>query len=478
MASFQKSLFKNILVSGGYTYLAQGINFLSSIIVSRLLLPESYGIVGLITVFTGFIAVFSDGGLSYALIRSDYGRTYQRVLTNLSWILGLSLFLITILLAYPLTLFYHNKLIFLPTLALSTTFIFRSLSLAQGALLAKEFKFGFIGKVTVVATTVGVVLNILLAFLGAGYWSLVAPQIVIAIITSVWYEKEVKLGFTIFPLAYIKVGFKYTRKLVSSVIGFNAINYWARNADNMVVGKWYGSASLGIYNRAYSLLTLPLTLITGLFSNILFPSLKRLKVEGGDVQKEYYFVLRIISFLSFPLVLIFILIPEKLVLLLWGPNWLLVAELLPYFGLLIFTQTLLSTVGQLLILEGKERAFMISGWISAVFLVSSIIFGATFSLVKIAQFYSLAYILLVLNFNVFYVYIYILKFKKGPALLFWLTRVSFSTLIWFAIYFNLFPAKIVLLALLLAYLLFDSRNEIAKVYNLLRGNYQKKFKLN
>ena len=463
MKSFKQGLFKNILISGGFNYLSQGINFLSTIILSRLLSPESYGIIGLITVFTNFILVFSDGGLSYALIRSDFGRTYQRVLTNLAWILGIVLFLITVLLAYPITVFYKNPQLLLPTIVLAFTFLFRSLSLAQGAILAKELKFGFIGQITLLGMLVSVVVTVVLAYMGAGYWSLVFPQIINAIIMAVFYEREVKLGFKLYPLSYLKVGFKYTRKLIASVIGFNTINYWSRNADNMIVGKWYGASELGLYARAYSLLTLPLTLITGLFSNILFPSLKKLQSEGGDIELEYYFVLRVITFLSFPLVFILIALPDQLVLVLWGQKWITVAKFLPYFGLLIYTQTLLSTVGQLLILKGKEREYMISGWVSALFLVGGIVFGATISLIGIAQFYALSFLLLVLIFNVFYIYIRALKFNAYNVIWFWLPKIIMSLLIWISIFFNMPLVKHVLLTLLFFSIVFEGRNEIFKI---------------
>lgn len=468
MVSFKRGLFKNILISGGYTYLSQGISFLSSIVVSRILSPASYGLIGLITVFTGFIMVFSDGGLTYALIRSDFGRTYQRILTNLSWILGCVLFLITLTLAYPISIFYNNSQLLWPTIVLSVTFLIRGLSLAQGALLAKQLKFAFIGKITLLCMVVSVSTTIIMAFFGAGYWSLIVPQIFTAIITAIAYEREARLGFKIFPVNYLKVGFKHTKKLIGSVIGFNTINYWSRNSDNMLVGKWYGAADLGIYNRAYSLLTLPLSLITGLFNTILFPSLKKLQNENGDIESEYYFVLRVITFLSYPLVIIFILFPHQLVSLLWGKNWLEVATLLPYFGLLIFTQTLLSTCGSLLILNGKEREFMISGWVGAFFLIGGIVIGAFISLKAIAQFYSLSFFLFVLSFTVYYTFIYSLKFNKNKVLVFWIPKVLFSTLIWLALYFNVFIMKEILLVLLTVYLIFDSRKELEKVLSLVR----------
>lgn len=468
MESFQKSLFKNILISGGYNYLSQGISFLSSIIISRILSPGDYGLIGLITVFTGFIVIISDGGLSYALIRSDFGRTYQRVLTNLSWILGITLFLLTLILAYPISVFYKNDQLLWPTLVLSLTFLIRGFSLAQGALLAKQLQFGFLGKITLLCMIVSVSITIVMAYLGARYWSLVVPQIFTALITTFFYEKKVRLGFKIFPLNYLKVCFKHTKRLVFSVFGFNSITYWSRNSDNMVVGKWYGAAELGIYNRAYSLLLLPITLISALFNTILFPSMKKLQSEGGDIESEYYFVLKVITFLSYPLVLLFIIFPHGLVSLLWGKNWLQVATLLPYFGLLVFTQPLLPITGPLLMLKNKEREYMISGWVTAFFCVGSIVIGGLISLMAIVQFYSLAYISVVLIFQVFYVVIRNLGFNKKKVLIFWLPKIFLSMLIWVTLYFDLVIIKYILLAIFTVYLIFDGRKELNKVISLVR----------
>jgi O-antigen/teichoic acid export membrane protein len=253
------------------------------------------------------------------------------------------------------------------------------------------------------------------------------------------------------------VVFRHTKKLVSSVIGFSSINYWARNSDNMIVGKWYGPSDLGIYNRAYSLLMLPLNLITGLFNNILFPNLKKLQSRNGDIENEYYFVLNVIGCLTFPLTLLFVVFPKELVLILWGRDWARVADLLPYFGLLIFTQSLLSTSGHLLILYKKERAFMISGWISAFFLIGFIVMGATVSLEAIAQMYSLAFIVFVLLLNIFYIYIKSLGLRKGRVYAFWLPKMAFTLLIWLCLYFRQDYLRNVGVAAFSIYVLLSSR---------------------
>ncbi|RYG05205.1 MAG: hypothetical protein EOO02_04305 [Chitinophagaceae bacterium] len=466
---FKQKLLKNIFVAGGYNYLSQILVFLSSMVTSRLLSPESFGMVGLITAFTGFILVFSDGGLSYALIRSEYGRPFHRVVTNLSWILGLTLFGITAAIAWPIAKFYNNPQLFAPTIVLGITFLLRSISLTPGAVLAKELNFNYIGKVTLISNVSGALMTIILAFLDFGFWSLVFPQIVIAGVMAWMYERKVKLGFHIYSAKRVRFAFKYTSSLLGSILGFNAINYWARNTDNLVVGKVYGPSDLGIYNRAYSLMTLPVVIISGVFSNVLFPSLKDLKANNGDTESTYYFVLKLISFITLPLVIAFVLFPQPIILFLWGNDWIKVAELLPYFGLLILAQNLLSTIGPVLVLEGAEKKFFVMGCVNAVFLVGAILYGATISITAIAQFYTLSYLLLAIPFTIVYAYIGTMKYHVKNTLIFWIPRILISLFVWIAIYFNSMMYQVIGLAVLVAYLLFEGRNELGKAKALIQN---------
>jgi hypothetical protein len=144
---------------------------------------------------------------------------------------------------------------------------------------------------------------------------------------------------------------------------------------------------------------------------------------------------------------------------LWGVKWKLVAQFLPYFGLLIFTQTLFSTIGHLLILNEKERAFMVAGWISAALMIIGIVAGAFISLIAIAQFYALAYITLVLIFNVLYLYIKVLNFKVKDVLLFWGPKITLSILLWLTIFMNLNMLKLVVLFFMVLHIIYSARRE-------------------
>jgi O-antigen/teichoic acid export membrane protein len=458
--TFKKSFFKNLFVSAGYTYVSQGLTFASSIVIARLLSPENYGLVGLITVFTGFIAVFVDSGISLAVIKSDYGQTYHKSLDTLALLMGIGLFVITALLAYPIARFYNNPALLWPTMVLATTFIFKSLYIVRAAILSKKLEFAYLGKVMLANTIVTIILTIIFAYAGFQHWAIIIPQVFGALLTAILYERKLGLKFNYYTLGHAKVALKYTKGIIGSLIGFNMVNYWSRNTDNLIVGKNFGIDNLGVYNRAYSLLTMPLSLITGLFGAVLFPSLKKLKNEGGDVNSEYMFVLRIIGIIVFPISCLLLLFPVQLVHILWGPKWHGVAQFLPYFGLLILTQPLLSTIGNFLVLQGKDRILMYSGWITSIFIVGSILFGAMFSMMGMVQAYSLCFLIIVLPYNIIFVYYKELNFGFKLLFRFWFPVVSLSIGIWLGCFFDNDLLKDASIVCLFISLLLNSAREI------------------
>ncbi|HEY2728248.1 MAG TPA: oligosaccharide flippase family protein, partial [Parafilimonas sp.] len=348
--SFKKKFFRNVLIYGSYIFSTQFIIFLTSLVTSRLLLPADFGLVALITVFSNFISIFSDSGISYAVIRSGYSFTYYRGLNTISLLLGIILCIVFSALIYPIALFYKSTAIILPGVAIAFLFIARSLNIVPIAIMQKQLKFSASGKPVFIATIISACCTVIMALAGLSYWSLIWAQFINSFVTTILVYKKFpgkKLSF--YKPVLIK-SYRLTKSLIGNIIGFNTVSYWSKNSDNLIVGKFYGSSDLGIYNRAYLMLTLPLNLVSGLFSSVLYPSLVRHKNEGGDVETEYYFILKIIALLTFPVAIILILFPDLFVKILWGKNWMMVAKLLPYFGLMVMTQTINSTIGSLLIL--------------------------------------------------------------------------------------------------------------------------------
>ncbi|MBS7562843.1 oligosaccharide flippase family protein [Mucilaginibacter sp. Bleaf8] len=471
--SFKKNFVKSILVSGGYNYLSQAISFFSTVIISRLLTPESYGFVGIITIFTGFLSIFSDSGISLAVIRSDYQHTYHKSVDTLALIIGCVLCVVTSILAFPISLFFKNTELTIPMMVMSLSFIFRSITLVRGALISKAMNFGFTGFVNLVTTIITILITIVMAYAGAGYWSLIIPQVLSGLINLILQERKLKFGFQLYSWAHVKVAYRYTKRTIGNIMGFNIVNYWARNSDNLLVGRMFGASDLGIYNRAYNLLTVPLNLITGLIGTVLYPSLNKLKGSMDAIRSEYLFILKMINFISFPVAFILLMFYNQLVMLLWGPVWIGVAQLLPYFGLLLLSQSLLSTVGNMLVLVEREEVLRISGWIGAAAMISGICYGASISMVAIAQFYSLTFIVVVLPVNLFYVYIKALGFSAKTMTFFWGPNILLSLGLWFSCYYHMDVLKMCLLFAFFVNMLIGSRIELVKILKYLNTSMRK-----
>ena len=459
-------MFKNLLTLGGYNYSSQLANFLASIILSRLLVPEEYGYVALITVFTGFVTIFSDAGISFAIIRSDYGRTFWRAVTNLSFYIGLILFVMMLMLAYPIAIFYNDITLIVPTMVMALTFIASAMKIAPMAVFTKELDFKYVGQVKLISNLISIGLMISMAFMGFSYWSLIIPQIVLHLSQFILFEYKLKLGFKIYPFYYTIAAFRKTKSLLTNLSGFNLINYWARNADNLIIGKFYSSYDLGIYNRAYKMLQLSLTLITGLFGTVLYPSLKKFRSEGGDINPEYGSLLGVISLLNYPIGLVLILFPDPFVRILWGENWMLVADLLPYFGILIMFQTLISTTGHIYLLLEREHLFMLLGVGSAILMVGAIIIGSLYSMKAIAISYTFCYMVLIVPIHIYIGFYKTFGFKFSFILKFWIPKIIFGIVMMFAVYYTQQLLLYIIMTAYLFHLLYNQRNELTKLKEL------------
>jgi O-antigen/teichoic acid export membrane protein len=130
------------------------------------------------------------------------------------------------------------------------------------------------------------------------------------------------------------------------------------------------------------------------------------------------------------------------------------------------TQTLLSTVGNILVLEGKEKVLMYSGWASAAFVLIGIAIGVSISLEAVAAFYALAFIVGSLSFNVFFVYYKTLQYSSSWVIWFWMPKIAISILIWVGIYIDNDVIKSIGLVIWVILILTDVSKDAIKVYSL------------
>ncbi|MGM0612398.1 MAG: oligosaccharide flippase family protein [Bacteroidota bacterium] len=458
--SFKRTFFKNISTFAVYNYMTQGTEFLATIILSRLLLPEEYGFVAIIYIFVGFIRLFANLGVGVAVVRSDYRYTYHKHLLSLAIWLGFTLSVTLSLLSYPIAIFFNNMALILPTIVISIKFIFDSFTIIPFAILSKELNFNIVGKIRFFGTGVQIVFMIIFAYLGFSYWSLIIPIIFNPIVQYLLLRKKVALPLKVYGWRATKRMAYKIRSLMGNLSLNNLVRYWSNHADKVVIGRLYTQADLGLYNRAFRFIKITNQLVTGIFSSVLFPSLKKLMEEKGNANSEFLDIIRIITLFNLPIVAILVVFPETLVNILWGQEWTGVAQFLPYVGIVVVYNSIISTMSSVFLLYGKERNLFLINLVNSVITILLVIIGGMFSIMHIIRFLTLGYIFFIIPINIYFGFYRSFKFKPKKMLRFWIPSLIFGMLLLPSIYYSWNQAKWIVLLVYFVFLLYELKSSV------------------
>jgi O-antigen/teichoic acid export membrane protein len=342
----------------GTQVLSQGSRFLISVILARLVAPADFGLLGMVLVFTGFAGLFGDFGFGQSLIQRE--KIEERHRSSVFWLsmaIGFLLAGITVV-AAPLTGHFYREPRLVPVMMLiAVSFPLGSLSIVQKALLSRDMKFRALGLIDVATTVISGLAAILLALRGFGVWCLVWQQILscVGVVIGVWWMLGWRPHLT-FDRGAVAELFGFSANLT----GFSVANYWFRNADNLLIGRYFGSAPLGIYSRAYNLMLLPLSQVTWVVAGVMFPALSKLQNDKMRVKDIYIRMVGIIGLITFPMMLGLLVVADHFVLALYGPAWAEVIPVLRIFCILGMAQAISSTVG--LIFQSQGRTDWMFWW--------------------------------------------------------------------------------------------------------------------
>lgn len=336
-----KNFVKNVLGVSIYRYGYQAIILLSSIFTARLLTPVEYGTVALITVITGFINAFNDSGISLLVIRSDYGERFYKMLYNLSVLMGFILSGIVVVLAVPIALFNNNENLIVPTLISAVIILIQTLSVVPLAVLRKREQFITRAKIDFWAFSTSTLVTIVLAYLEFSFWSLIFSQLYAALVQLIWSNNIVKVNLWQYSLKKSLISYKMSKKTLLNLSSGTVFTYWSSNTGNFVIGKFFGEALLGIYNRANSLSSMVVNLIGGVLHSILLPTLKSVEKSNDFlrfVTTISVFVLAVCSIIN----IVVVLFGVEIITFIWSKTWVSVADYLPY--LLFTSYTIISNI--------------------------------------------------------------------------------------------------------------------------------------
>jgi O-antigen/teichoic acid export membrane protein len=466
--SFKKSFFKNISTFASFSYISQGFEFFSTIILSRLLLPEEYGFVAIILVFAGFMQLFASVGINASIVRSDYGRTFHQHLHSLSIWIGVALMLIMMLLAWPIGFFFGNMALVLPAFLVSFRFLFESISYVPSAVLSKQLDFRTLGIAQLIGSAFQISVTIVLAFLGFSYWSLILPMIFSPIVMYAIIIRKTRMAFRLFGFRAALRVFKKIKSLMGYLSLSNLFTYWGGNADKVVIARSFSEIDLGLYNRAFRFILIATRLITTIFSKVLLPSLKKLVENNGDANKEYLDIIRIVTLFNMPIVLVLLLFPNTLVMILWGKDWIGVAQYLPYVGILLMMQSMFKTLQPVFLLYGKEKILTGLHMVNSLLRVAVVIAGSFFSIIHMVSFMILFEIFINLPMQVYFGFYKSFGFKPSVILKYWVPVGVTSFGLLASVYLDNMVLRALVIGIFNLQLLWDMRKTIGETLHLVR----------
>ena len=343
-------------VSGiGWTAVAQfgrqGTQFLISIVLARLLTPEDFGLVGMILVFTGFVALFAELGFGAALVqREELGVRHYDSVFWLNLLMGIILTALFLIIAPYIAAFFREPSLTPLIMVISVNFLITSLSIVQKTILQREMNFRQIAVIEITAVLVGGSVAIIMAFSGLGVWSLIWQIMVTSVVASIalWWRSHWRPHLSFDRSAVSDLwGFS------SNLLGFSVVNYWTRNADNLLIGRFLGSVSLGVYTRAYSTMLMPLGQVPNVLGRVMFPALSRVQHDKIRVKRIYLRSIAMIALVTFPLMLGLFVVADDFVLALYGEKWSGVTQVLRVLCIVGMIQSLVSTVGWIYRSQGR-----------------------------------------------------------------------------------------------------------------------------
>jgi O-antigen/teichoic acid export membrane protein len=383
---------------GAVTMTAQGVRLFlqmgSTVVLARLLTPQDYGLIAMVTAVTGFVIMFKDMGLSTATIqRAEINHDQISTLFWINVLLSFGVMLVTAALAPAIAWFYGEPRLTWITLALAGAFIFGGFTVQHQALLRRQMRFGSLALIQIISLVVGIVTAIIAAFCGAEYWALVLMQLATAIanVLGVWIICDWRPG-----LPVRRSGVRKMLAFGGNMTGFNIINYFARNADNVLIGKFLGTQALGLYAKAYSLFTMPIEQIRTPLNHVAMPVLCSLQNQPERYVRYYQRLIDIMASLTIPLTLYCVIEAPFLIQTLLGQQWLAAVPVFQILAIAALIQPIAGTRGLVLISHGFSKRYFYLGLFNAIIVIASFVAGLPFGIEGVAAAYAIAnYVILI-----------------------------------------------------------------------------------
>jgi O-antigen/teichoic acid export membrane protein len=386
------------VVGGVAAVSSQGVRFVlqtaTTMVLARLLSPQDFGLQGMVVVVTGFLALFRDAGLGMATIQR-LEVTHEQTST-LFWInVAVGAILATLCAALgPLVVaFYHEPRLYWIAVVSGATFMFNGLAAQHQALLQRGMRFVTQAKIDVLSLAVGSGTGIVMALLGFGYWSLVG----MAMANSIVVAAAVWIAVPWVP------GPPRRRSGIRSMLHFGGLAtcnsfvvFLAWNAEKLLLGRFWGADALGLYGRAFQLVTMPVQQLNGAIGNVAFPALSRIQDDAKRLARSFLRGFSLLISLSIPITITCALFAEEIVRIVLGAKWMEAAPIFRLLAPVALVFAVANPLSWLVLSTGRIGRLLSMSAATTPLVILGIVLGLSHGPKGVALGYSLAMSLLVI----------------------------------------------------------------------------------
>lgn len=301
MTSLKEKAVKGVFWSSVDRFSSQGIQFIFSILIARMLLPSDYGVIAMLGIFLAVSQSFIDSGFGTALVQkidrteTDFSTVFYFNVLVACFFYGL-LWIISPYIAS----FYDIPLLESVTKAVALTLIFNALGGIQNAKLTIAIDFKTRAKISFICTISTGVTGLIMAYKGYGVWALVTQNIANSILNATLLWLFVRwIPQRTFSMQSFRQLFGFGSKLLASGL----LDTIYSNIYPLVIGKFFSASTLGVYSRASSLAQYPSSNLTGVLQSVTFPVLSSIQNDEERLGNAYRRLLRMSVFIIFPLMI-------------------------------------------------------------------------------------------------------------------------------------------------------------------------------
>lgn len=323
---------KNLSLTTGFLWLFCStlgqyiLQFISMVVLARLLSPRDFGVVGLAMVVVNLLKLFSQLGVGPALIYfNKLNDLHKSTAQTISVVISFFLFITVYFMAPLIEKYFEAPGLTSPVRFLALLLPISAPSIIYISLMQRDYQFKLIAITNMLSYGIGYVLvAVPLAYKGAGVWALVfgyISQAIILTISTVVLKRKSLVGF--------RYRHSYAAQLLNYGVGFSLgrlANFFAGQGDNLVVGKVLGTGSLGLYGRAYQLMSMPALLIGQAMDKVLFPAMSRQQHSVQKLSSMYWDSLAFTGLLAIPVSVLLSFTSSEVVLLVFGSQWIEAVE--------------------------------------------------------------------------------------------------------------------------------------------------------